>query len=62
MCNVRKTTETHKRVTALDKGKGLTYLGGENQQAAHWPPATKKYSVRAQITTVAYHKRINKQP
>ena len=35
-----KTTETHKQVTALDKGEGLTYLGGENQQAAHWPPAT----------------------
>ena len=30
-----KTTETHKRVTDLDKGEGVTYLGGENQQAAH---------------------------
>ena len=33
--------ETHKQVAALDKGKGLTYLSGENQQAAHWPPAVK---------------------
>ena len=33
--------ETHKQVTALDKGEGLTYLSGENQQAAHWSPVAK---------------------
>ena len=33
-----KPRKTHKRVTALDKGEGLTYLVGENQQAVHQPP------------------------
>ena len=30
----RKPQRTHKWVTALNRGKGLTYLSGENQQAA----------------------------
>ena len=62
MCNVRKTTKTRKRVTALDKGEGLTYLSGENQQAACQLLATKRHFVWAQVTMVAYYKRSNKQP
>ena len=33
--------ETHKWVIALDKGKGVTYLSGENQQSACWLPVAK---------------------
>ena len=62
MCNARKTAETHKRVTAPDKGKGLTYLSGENQQAARRLPATKRHFAWAQVTVVTYYKRSNKQP
>ena len=35
--------KTHKRVAALDKGEGLTYLSGENQHAVCQSLAVKPH-------------------
>ena len=36
-----KPRTAHKQVAALDRGKGMTCLSGENQQAAYQPPSTR---------------------